>query len=151
VEWSGYLERFVQAFAIPLSYEDPAGSMDELFAQVVGERRRVFLIGADMPASTVDSIRSVPLVDPVPVYPWSVVWPRHPHPATLRFVEALVALGGAVGGAGQWVPDVDRAALAAPSRVGAGHEGSVPLSRSVSTSSVSTSSVATSSARSRTK
>jgi DNA-binding transcriptional LysR family regulator len=108
VEWDGYLRRFAAEFDIPLSFEQPASTQDGLADLLRAERVRVSVIGGDMPLPSSAQLKTIPLVDPVPVYPWSLVWPTRANPLTREFVEAAVALGRARRTAEVWLPDVDR-------------------------------------------
>jgi DNA-binding transcriptional LysR family regulator len=107
VEWDGYLRRFAAAFDIPLSFEQPASSQDGLVDLLRAERVRVCVIGCDMPLPGGGQVRAVPLVDPTPVYPWSLAWPTRASPLIREFVSAAVALGGARRTEEIWLPDVD--------------------------------------------
>jgi len=107
VEWDGYLRRLADAFDIPLSFERPASSQDGLADLVRAERVRVCVIGADMPLPGPAQLRSIPLVDPMPVYPWSLVWPTRAKPLTREFVSAAVALGRARRTGESWLPEGD--------------------------------------------
>lgn len=121
-EWDAYLTRFARTFDVPLAFEQPAATLEELAARIRREPARVTLTGADMLPPGRSGLRTVPLVDPVPVYPWSLVWPSRSG----RLVEEFVAAAGVAGDVRRapdgtptvdparcWVPKPDLAALRA--------------------------------------
>ncbi|MFC7220969.1 LysR family transcriptional regulator [Streptomyces polyrhachis] len=69
-----FLHRFTHRFGI----RDTASSVNlglaHLLAEVAHEPRRFSLVPADVPLPEVPGLRSVPLVDPTPLYAWSLLW-----------------------------------------------------------------------------
>jgi DNA-binding transcriptional LysR family regulator len=119
-EWDAYLLSFAEEFEVPLDFEEAAPTLEELAARIRAERRRVTVIGADMPLPVEHGLRTVALVEPEPVYPWSLVWRRSGHTLATKFVrDALDA--GLLPRTGNWpgqpVLDLDRHWLPPADRV----------------------------------
>ncbi|MEO3876588.1 LysR family transcriptional regulator [Nonomuraea sp. B12E4] len=85
VEWRGYLERLAIRFEVPLRFNAPAIGQRHLVEQYLMEKSAVGL--GEMSIDTAGSrLRRIPIADPVPLMPWSVVWHRRnprPHLRTL--------------------------------------------------------------------
>lgn len=124
-EWDGYLLGFAEEFDLPLDFEEAAPTLAELADRIRAERRRVTVIGADMPLPDDAGLRTVALVEPEPVYPWALVWPRSGHTLAIKFVrdvldaELLPRTGGWPGRpvldlGRHWLPPADRAAVSSP-------------------------------------
>ena len=114
-EWVCYVQRFAETFDIPLRLTGPVVD-EEQFVQAVAERAdQVTLTGGDVSYDHLDAVRSLRVVDPTPLYPWSLVWRRHD---THHLVDRLRALARADRGGGpafdaaeHWLPEEDREAL----------------------------------------
>lgn len=118
-EWDAFLNRFARTFGVPLAFERPAATLEELVERIRREPARVMLTGGDMPLPGA-GLRTVRLADPVPVYPWSLVWPSRARRLTEDFVAAVTEVGGVPRGDGgavaidparYWLPEPDLAAL----------------------------------------
>ncbi|WP_405095693.1 LysR family transcriptional regulator [Micromonospora sp. NBC_01412] len=123
VEWGTYLQLFADRFGIPLTFEqvDNVGA-DELLrrGRALG---RAFLSAADVANPKADDLVTLPLVEPRPVYPWSLLWRGSDRRPVLHdFVDLLHDYGAlerwrAHDLADCWLPDEDREALADDSPV----------------------------------
>ncbi|UNT00724.1 LysR family transcriptional regulator [Streptomyces tubbatahanensis] len=88
VLWApGALDRldFLRQFADRFDIADRAAGVNlgltHFLAEVAGDPRRFSLLPADVPLPEVPGLRSVPLVDPTPLYAWSLLWRTgNPHP-----------------------------------------------------------------------
>jgi DNA-binding transcriptional LysR family regulator len=117
VEWAGYVQLFTAEFGIPLSFEPD----DDVGAEQVRRRCRaggqVFLTAADVANPNADDLRTIRLVHPTPVYPWSLLWRTSDRRRPLHdFVALLDDLGTLEGWRAEdlsecWLPEEDRAAL----------------------------------------
>ncbi|MBI3687535.1 MAG: LysR family transcriptional regulator [Actinobacteria bacterium] len=126
-EWGSYLSCLASHFGFGLRSVPPAASLADLVALIHASRTEVTLIGADMPLPGSTGLRAVPLVDPTPVYPWSLVWPRHPHPLAGALLPRLLAAGGPSPRPARptiWLPEQDRAAA---TRVRGGSQDNSPI------------------------
>jgi DNA-binding transcriptional LysR family regulator len=119
VEWAGYVQRFADEFGIPLSFEQVDNVSAEQVLRRGQTRGQVFLSAADVANPDTDDLRTLPLVDPRPVYPWSLLWRSSDRRQVLHdFIALLDDLGTLEGWraydlSGCWLPDEDRSALSA--------------------------------------
>ncbi|MEU6319994.1 LysR family transcriptional regulator [Streptomyces sp. NPDC047009] len=107
-EWAAYYDDLVAEFGLTIEATGPNFGSDALLdtiadtpalATFMGEHTRLV-----WPAG--HGLRRIPVTDPTPVYPHSLLWHRdNPHPAlpTLRAHLATTAAGH--GAAGTWAPD----------------------------------------------
>ncbi len=78
-EWRGYLKRLADHLGVPLRFTEPAIGERHLIQQFLREKSAVGL-GETSIDATGSGLRRIPLVDPTPLIPWSVVWHRrNPH------------------------------------------------------------------------
>ncbi|MFH8800880.1 LysR family transcriptional regulator [Streptomyces sp. NPDC017936] len=87
-----FLRRFADRFGV----RDRAASVNlglpHFLAEVAGDPRRFSLLPADVPLPKVPRLRSVPLVDPTPLYAWSLLWRTgDEHPGLSSLLAACVA------------------------------------------------------------
>ncbi|GAA3243245.1 LysR family transcriptional regulator [Nonomuraea helvata] len=108
VEWRRYLERLAARFDVPLRFNAPAIGQRHLVEQFLAEKAAVGL--GEMSIDPGDSgLRRIPIVDPTPLMPWSVVWHRHnPRPLLRTFLRQLRTPAlPAPSDARVWVPEID--------------------------------------------
>ncbi|MFF5372402.1 LysR family transcriptional regulator [Streptomyces sp. NPDC013187] len=89
-----FLHRFAHRFGIPTTTTTLNLGLAHFLAEVVDDPRRFSLLPADVPLPDVPGLRSVPLVDPTPLYAWSLLWRTgsgHPGLDTLTTAFATQA------------------------------------------------------------
>lgn len=69
-----FLSRFADRFAIRNTSTSVNLGLAHFLAEVAEDPRRFSLVPADVPLPQVPGLRSVPLVDPTPLYAWSLLW-----------------------------------------------------------------------------
>ncbi|MEU7315523.1 LysR family transcriptional regulator [Streptomyces sp. NPDC007083] len=69
-----FLQRFADRFGIHNTATSVNLGLAHFLAEVAEEPRRFSLMPADVPLPEVPGLRSVPLVDPTPLYAWSLLW-----------------------------------------------------------------------------
>ncbi|MET8862720.1 LysR substrate-binding domain-containing protein [Nonomuraea sp. NPDC004580] len=69
-----FLHRFATAFGVHRHAEGPNLGLDRLLADLAADPRRFTLLPADLPLPPHPKIRPVPLIDPTPLYAWSLLW-----------------------------------------------------------------------------
>lgn len=108
-EWRGYLERLAARYGVPLRFGPPAIGLAHLVEQFMNEKEAIGLGEASIDARDT-GLRRIPLVDPAPLMPWSVVWHRHnPSPALKSLLRNLPPAPRPR--PGTWIPDIDAAAI----------------------------------------
>ncbi|MFF5535968.1 LysR family transcriptional regulator [Streptomyces cinerochromogenes] len=116
LEWTAFLREFADSWSLDLNTSGPALSLDHLVDTVADSPGAATLVGAGMNVPDGQRIRTVPLVDPTPVYPWSAVWRRdRPHRLLSRLLDAAGSgapvrdMADAIGPV--WLPAADRSGL----------------------------------------
>ncbi|SPE47662.1 HTH-type transcriptional regulator GltC [Streptomyces netropsis] len=102
VLWApGALDRldFLHQFAERFGIRDRAASVNlglaHFLTEVAGDPRRFSLLPADVPLPETPGLRSVPLVDPTPLYAWSLLWRTgNVHPGLNHLTAACAAEAG---------------------------------------------------------
>ncbi|MER7480066.1 LysR family transcriptional regulator [Streptomyces sp. NPDC126510] len=90
-----FLHRFARRFAIPTTATTVNLGLAPFLAEVVADPRRFSLLPADVPLPDVPGLRSVPLVEPTPLYAWSLLWRTGSgHPGLDALTTALAAQAG---------------------------------------------------------
>lgn len=69
-----FLHQFADRFGIQNTATSVNLGVAHFLAQVAGEPRSFSLVPADVPLPEVPGLRSVPLVNPTPLYAWSLLW-----------------------------------------------------------------------------
>ncbi|MER7212596.1 LysR family transcriptional regulator [Streptosporangium sp. NPDC000239] len=107
-EWGAYYDDLVAEFGLTIEATGPNFGSDVLIdtvadtpalATFMSERTRLV-----WPAD--HGLRRIPVTDPTPVYPHSLLWRRdNPHPALATLRAYLAATAAGHDAAGTWVPD----------------------------------------------
>ena len=114
-----FLVRFADQFGISDWWQGPNLGFGHFIDRVCADPRCFSLLPADVPLPDGTGIRTVPLVDPTPLYAWSLIWRRDDHHP--RLPELVEAFAGAGRGSrwleyrpsADWLPDPDRAEASA--------------------------------------
>ncbi|MGW4797915.1 LysR family transcriptional regulator [Nonomuraea sp. NPDC004297] len=106
-EWTAYYDDLVAEFGLTIEATGPNFGSDALLdtiadtpalATLMGDRTRLV-----WPAGY--GLRRIPVTDPTPVYPHSLLWHRdNPHPALATLRAHLAAAPPGHGAAGTWAP-----------------------------------------------
>ncbi|NUW32742.1 LysR family transcriptional regulator [Nonomuraea sp. SMC257] len=87
-----FLHRFAESFGIRDRAEGTNLGLDHFLADLAADPRRFGLLPADVPLPARPAIRSIPLVDPTPLYAWSLLWRGDGgHPMLDALVSAFAA------------------------------------------------------------
>ena len=107
VEWSLYYDELVAQFGLSIDGLGPHFGSDHLM-DVVAESSDVASLVGEKPRlawSDGHDLRRIPVVDPTPVYPHSLVWrSENAHPALAMLRSHIAATGRPTGVAGTWTP-----------------------------------------------
>ncbi|WP_219518757.1 LysR family transcriptional regulator [Nonomuraea ceibae] len=114
-EWRGYLERLAARLGVPLRFNVPAIGVQHLVEQFLGEKSAVGLGEMSIDAAG-SGLRRIPIVEPTPLLPWSVVWHRRNPRPLLRSLLAQLRPARLPDPADprHWVPDIDHVAPGRP-------------------------------------
>lgn len=74
-----YLATFADRFAIPARLAGPNLGLDHFVRHLRDDPSCFSLFPADTHLPADAGLRSIPVVDPTPQYPWSLVWTTRPH------------------------------------------------------------------------
>ncbi|MEU8180087.1 LysR family transcriptional regulator [Micromonospora sp. NPDC049044] len=89
-----FLHSFAERFGIREHAEGANLGLDHFLADVAADPRRFSLLPADVPLPDDPRIRLVPLVEPTPLYAWSLLWRTDEHPLLGVLINAYVAEAG---------------------------------------------------------
>ncbi|MEU2060895.1 LysR family transcriptional regulator [Streptomyces sp. NPDC013455] len=115
-EWAAFYDDLVAEFGLTIEATGPNFGSDALLDTVAGTPDLATFLGehtiprlppggtpAVSPAG--HGLRRIPVTDPTPVYPHSLLWHRdNPHPALATLRAHLAATAAGHGTAGTWVP-----------------------------------------------
>ncbi|MGK4585909.1 LysR family transcriptional regulator [Kitasatospora sp. HPMI-4] len=116
-EWAAYYDDLVAEFGLTIEATGPNFGSDALIdtvadtpalATFMGERTlpQLPLGGAADVWPAGHGLRRIPVTDPTPVYPHSLLWHRdNPHPALATLRSHLAATAAGHDAAGTWAPD----------------------------------------------
>jgi DNA-binding transcriptional LysR family regulator len=106
-EWAAYYAELTAAFGVTIDAIGPNFGSDALLETIAGSSTLATLIGAGMrlvwPAAY--GLRRIPVVDPTPVYPSSLVWRAdNAHPAIPKLRDYFLARRAEERSEGTWAP-----------------------------------------------
>ncbi|MEU4087734.1 LysR family transcriptional regulator [Streptomyces aureus] len=107
-EWAAYYDDLVAEFGLTIEATGPNFGSDALLDTVADTPALATFMGEQTrlvwPAG--HGLRLIPVVDPTPVYPHSLLWHRdNPHPALATLRTHLAATTAGHDAAGTWTPD----------------------------------------------
>jgi DNA-binding transcriptional LysR family regulator len=90
-----FLHQFTDRFGIQNTATSVNLGLAHFLAELAEEPRRFSLVPADVPLPEVPGLRSVPLIDPTPLYAWSLLWRTgNGHPGLNRLTTACAEEAG---------------------------------------------------------
>jgi hypothetical protein len=107
-EWAAYYDDLVTEFGLTIEATGPNFGSDALLDTIADTPALATFMGGHTrlvwPAG--HGLRRIPVTDPTPVYPHSLLWHRdHAHPALATLRAHLAAAAGGHDAAGTWRPD----------------------------------------------
>ena len=115
-----YLARFADRFGITGRSEGPNLGLAEFLERIRTGRDCFSLLPADLPPPAGAGVAAIPIVDPTPLYAWSLIWRRDDHhPRLAELLESFGAAGRAsrwleFRPGDDWLPDPDLGEAAGP-------------------------------------
>ncbi|MCA2229556.1 LysR family transcriptional regulator [Nonomuraea aurantiaca] len=91
-EWAGYYEELAAAFGLTIDMVGPSFGIEALLAEIADSSELATLVGEGSRYLWPDSydLRRIPVRDPAPVYPMSLIWrDDNPHPALVKLRDYL--------------------------------------------------------------
>lgn len=107
VEWAAYYDEMAAEFGLSIDGIGPHFGSDHLMDVVADSSDVVSLIGEKprLAWPTDHDLRRIPVVDPTPVYPHSLIWQAdNAHPALALLRRHLAATGQPTKVSGSWTP-----------------------------------------------
>ncbi|GAA5023977.1 LysR family transcriptional regulator [Kitasatospora paranensis] len=106
-EWAAYYDDLVAEFGLTIEATGPNFGSDALLDTIADTPALATFMGGRSrlvwPAG--HGLRRIPVTDPMPVYPHSLLWHRdNPHPALVTLRAHLAATAAGHGAAGTWAP-----------------------------------------------
>ncbi|MDX3106415.1 SDR family NAD(P)-dependent oxidoreductase [Nonomuraea angiospora] len=105
-EWRGYLVRLAGRLGVPLRFNAPAIGLRHLVEQFLAEKSAVGLGEMSIDPSG-SGLRRIPIVEPTPLMPWSIVWHRRNPRPLLRALLRQLRPVSLPSDPGVWVPEID--------------------------------------------
>ncbi|NED10839.1 LysR family transcriptional regulator [Streptomyces sp. SID9124] len=106
-EWGAYYDDLVADFGLTIEATGPNFGSDALLDTIADTPSLATFMGKHSRLIWPEShdLRRIPITDPTPVYPHSLLWHRdNPHPGVAALRAYLAATGG-YGAEGAWVPE----------------------------------------------
>lgn len=95
-----FYQQFATHFGIPAASGTANLGIDHFLEQVAADTHRFALVPADLELPERARIRSIPLVEPTPLYAWSLLWrTADPHPG----VDLLLRTFAEIGSRSRWL------------------------------------------------
>jgi DNA-binding transcriptional LysR family regulator len=104
----GYYDDLAKAFGLTIDTIGPSFGVEALLAEIADSTRLATLVGEGSRYLWPESydLRRIPVVDPTPVYPLSVIWRAdNPHPVLAQFLDHLRTRYEATARDDVWTPD----------------------------------------------
>ncbi|MEW9555606.1 LysR family transcriptional regulator [Nonomuraea sp. NPDC050783] len=105
-EWRGYLKRLAGRLGVPLRFNAPAIGQRHLVEQFLAEKAAVGLGERSIDAAG-SGLRRIPIVEPEPLLPWSIVWHRRNPRPLLRVLLRHLRPVALPDDPAVWVPETD--------------------------------------------
>ncbi|MBB4908361.1 LysR family transcriptional regulator [Actinophytocola algeriensis] len=107
-EWTDLYTEMRREFGLRISVDGPDFGLDHLIDALAAAPDRYMFTGEAMRVPWHPGVVQIPVVDPTPVYPWSMVWlRRNRHPALPRLIDHVTAGYEPFDPARQWLPVTD--------------------------------------------
>ncbi|MCK2239108.1 MULTISPECIES: LysR family transcriptional regulator [unclassified Crossiella] len=107
-EWADYYEAYRADFGLTIDPSGPSFGLEHMLDRLATDPDR-FMFGSErMRVPWHPGIARIPVVHPIPLYPWSVLWRRsNRHPVLPRLIEHLSAGFRPFDPDRQWLPAAD--------------------------------------------
>ena len=106
-EWADYYDEFAAAFGLTIDVIGPVFGNEALLAEIADSASLATLVGENSRYLWPDSydLRRVPVRDPAPIYPMSIIWRAdNPHPALTKLRDYVESRHQSDPGYEVWLP-----------------------------------------------
>ncbi|MFG1962143.1 LysR family transcriptional regulator [Nonomuraea sp. NPDC049028] len=106
-EWAGYYDELAAAFGLTIDMVGPSFGIEALLAEIADSSELATLVGEGSRYLWPDSydLRRIPVRDPAPLYPMSLIWrDDNPHPALVELRDYLDSRRVDVSDTEVWLP-----------------------------------------------
>lgn len=111
-EWSDYYRVLSAEFGIGIDASGPNFGVDHCVELIAASDSLLTFTGEKVRVPWNPDIVQIPIVEPVPVFPFSLLWHRHNrHPALPRLVSHVRDNHRPLNPSREWLPEADRAAF----------------------------------------
>ncbi|GAB2793591.1 LysR family transcriptional regulator [Streptomyces daliensis] len=107
-EWAAYYDELAAAFGLVIDPVGPDFGIEPLLDTIAGSTTLATFVSEQTPLvwPVGHDLRRIPLSDPTPLYPHSLIWRTHnPHPSLTALRRHLTAAYPGRPGSGTWVPE----------------------------------------------
>ncbi|MBE1530535.1 LysR family transcriptional regulator [Actinomadura algeriensis] len=111
-EWADFYRAFTAEFGVHIDTSGPNFGLDDLVERTAASRELITGVGEKIRVPWHPGIVQIPVVDPAPVYPWSLLWhPRNRHPVLPMLVSYVRDGFRPYRPDREWLPEPDRPAF----------------------------------------
>jgi DNA-binding transcriptional LysR family regulator len=111
-EWAEFWQELCPAFGILVDTDGPNFGLEHHIEVLGSSKDHLGFVGAKMHVPWHPDVVQIPLVDPTPVYPFSLLWRReNRHPTLALLIEHVRSGYRPFDPERQWLPEADRAAM----------------------------------------
>jgi DNA-binding transcriptional LysR family regulator len=106
-EWASYYDELAATFGLRIDTVGPSFGVEVLLDELAGSGELATLVGEGSRYLWPESydLRRIPIVDPTPIYPHSIIWrDDNRHPVLLAFLDHLRERRRSVAPGGIWAP-----------------------------------------------
>lgn len=112
-EWADYYRHLADGFDITIDTSGPNIGFVDLVARIADSPTLITFTGEGSRTPWHPGIRRVPIINPTPAYPWSLLWRRtNTHPKLRPLISDVTANYNRDSEADTWIPSSDREAVA---------------------------------------
>ncbi|MFB9966771.1 LysR family transcriptional regulator [Sinosporangium siamense] len=112
-EWTDFYDHLSAEFGLRIDTSGPNWGLDH-YVEEIGRGERIGFVGEKIKVPWHPRTVQMPIVDPIPAFPWSMLYHRqNPHPVLPRFARHIANRFQPFDPRCQWLPPFDRPAFTA--------------------------------------
>ncbi|MFI0354520.1 LysR family transcriptional regulator [Actinomadura sp. 9N407] len=111
-EWADFYRIFSSTFGVGIDPSGPNFGLDHSVERIAASDDLVTFVGERVRVPWNPDVVQIPIVEPVPLFPFSLLWHKHNrHPALRRLVAHIQSNHRPLDPSREWLPEADRAAF----------------------------------------